>query len=102
MNTTAELGQHGQRIEELLKQFRLPTVSAELVRRIRDSGQEGALPVLCEVFEMEQQDRTGRRVERLRNAAKLPPAKTFATFTDTRSMKLLRGAENLNQAEQKI
>lgn len=84
MTAAVELGQHGQRIEELLKRFRLPTASAELVRRVRDSGQEGALPVLREVFELEQQDRAGRRVERLRNAAKLPPAKTFASFTEGR------------------
>jgi len=73
-----------QRIDELLRIFRLPTAAAELARRVTEEGHEEALPVLLEVFEAEQQDRHDRRVERLRRASKLPPGKTLDTFDDKR------------------
>lgn len=76
--------QAGERLAVLAQAFRLSTVSAELVPRVQQAGQEEILPLLLEVFEMEQEDRRARRVERLRRAAKLPPGKTFAAFDDRR------------------
>lgn len=73
-----------QRIDDLLRTFRLPTAAAELARRVTEEGHEEALPVVLEVFEAEQQDRHERRVERLRRASKLPPGKTLDTFDDKR------------------
>jgi hypothetical protein len=61
-----------------------PTAAAETVRRLIDAGQEDALPVVLEVLESERDDRGERRVQRLRRASQLPPAKTFATFADDR------------------
>jgi DNA replication protein DnaC len=53
-------------------------------RRVVEAGYEEILPLLAEIFELEQQDRSQRRVERLRRASRLPPAKTFSTFDDAR------------------
>ncbi len=76
--------QAGDQLSELAHAFRLPTVAAELVPRVLQADQEAVLPLLLEIFEMEQEDRRARRVERLRRAAKLPPGKTFASFDDRR------------------
>ena len=89
MSASVTKTQYAQRIGELLKRFRLPTVSAELVKRVCDSGYDNVLPVLREVFELEQQDRTERRVDRLRRMSKLPAAKTFDTFAEKRLPKVL-------------
>jgi DNA replication protein DnaC len=72
------------RIEELLAGFKLPTLAAELVKRLTDGGHADVLPLLLEVLELEAGDRHDRRVERLRRASRLPPAKTFATLEDAR------------------
>ncbi|MCP4663812.1 MAG: ATP-binding protein [bacterium] len=64
----------------LLKNFKLPTAAAELVRRVVEAGHEEALPVIHEVFEDERQDRWDRRVARLRHASKLPAGKRLETF----------------------
>lgn len=69
-----------ERICELLSTFKLPTVAAELVRRLVGAGLVEALPVVCEVLEQETHDRKERRIERLRKASKLPLQKTFATL----------------------
>jgi DNA replication protein DnaC len=73
-----------ERIQELLTIFKLPTMSAELVRRFEKAEQHDALPLLLEVLELEAGDRRERRVERLLRASKLPPGKTFDTFHDAR------------------
>ena len=70
----------GEHIAFLLKLFKLPTAAAELVSRLVEAGHEQALAVVVEVLESEREDRYGRRVDRLRNASQLPPAKTLATF----------------------
>lgn len=72
------------RIGTLLTAFKLPTAAEQLVRRFADSGFDQALPVLCEVLELEGQDRLERRVDRLRRASRLPPGKTLATFEQQR------------------
>ena len=62
----------GERIRELCRQFRLPTLAAETVGRFSDAGHADALPTLMEVLEQEAEDRRIRRVDRLRRASKLP------------------------------
>jgi DNA replication protein DnaC len=74
----------GERIQELLAIFKLPTMSGELVRRFEKAAKLDALPLVLEVLELEAGDRRERRVERLQRAAKLPPGKTFETFADAR------------------
>jgi DNA replication protein DnaC len=70
----------GDQIRQLLKSFKLPTVAAELVDRLAAAGCPEALEVVCEVLEMEREDRWVRRVARLRYSSKLPPGKTLETF----------------------
>ena len=82
--STAEIDKAAQRLSELLARFKLPTASAEIVSRVLDAGHEATLPVLAEIFELEQQDRWQRRVQRLLRASKLPPGKRLETFDDTR------------------
>ena len=74
----------GEQLSELAGLFQLRTVAAELVHRLTQAGQEAALPLLLEIFEQEQEDRSQRRVERLLRASKLPPGKTFSTFKEQR------------------
>jgi len=69
-----------ERVQELLVAFKLPTVNAELVRRLGDAGFGDALPVVLEVFEAEADARRERRVERLMRASRLPPGKTLETL----------------------
>lgn len=80
MTGTTDEAVLGERIRMLLKSFKLPTVSTELVARLIDAGYPEALEVIHEVLEMERQDRMERKVARLRCRSKLPPAKTFETF----------------------
>ena len=78
------------RLTTLLTDLKLPTVAAELVPRLTQAGQADALPLVLEVLELEAAERHARRIARLRAAAKLPPAKTWATFDDTRLARALR------------
>lgn len=73
----------GERLAKLLSTFKLPTAAAEIVPRITEAGCEEHLPLLAEIFELEQEDRRDRRRGRLLRAAKLPPGKIFATFDET-------------------
>jgi DNA replication protein DnaC len=68
-----------ERMQDLLVAFKLPTVNAEMVRRLGDSGFGDALPVVLEVLEAEADARRERRVERLTRASQLPPGKTLDT-----------------------
>ena len=43
----------GERIRDLCKQFRLPTLASETVERFSDVGHADALPTLVEVLEQE-------------------------------------------------
>jgi DNA replication protein DnaC len=72
------------RIVELLSQFKLPTLAAELPARFDKDGQSDALLLVLELLEMEAGDRRQRRVERLLRASKLPPGKTFDVLQDKR------------------
>lgn len=71
-------------ITELLALFRLPTASREMVSRLQDAHLDSALPVVAEVLRAEAEDRHVRRVDRLRKAARLPPAKTLDTLVQGR------------------
>jgi len=73
-----------ERFQQLARQFRLHTVAAEAVSRFVAAGHEEALSTLTDVFELEAEDRQGRRVDRLRRAAHLPPGKTFETLDKAR------------------
>ena len=78
------------RIRDLCRQFRLPTLAAETVDRFSDAGHADALPTLVEVLEQEAEDRRIRRVDRLRRASKLPAGKTWDTFEHERAPVRLR------------
>ncbi len=80
-----------EQLSELASLFQLRTVAAEMVHRLTEAGQESALPMLLEIFELEQEGRRQRRVERLLRASKLPPGKTFHTFDDQRLPRPLAG-----------
>jgi DNA replication protein DnaC len=88
--TTAifEDAQH-ERLAELCVRFKLPTVGRELCPRLVQAGCDAALATVLEVLEMEAQDRSERRVERLLRAADLPPGKTLATLNEGRFPKPL-------------
>lgn len=79
-----------ERIKELCRQFKLPTLASETVDRFREAGHDEALPTLVEVMEQEAEDRRIRRVNRLRRASKLPAGKTWDTFKHQRAPAKLR------------
>lgn len=78
--TTTYTPEMGDRIATLLAAWKLPTLSTELVPRLAAAGHDVALVLLAQLFELEADTRKERRVERLRRASKLPPAKTFAAL----------------------
>ena len=79
-----------ERIKELCRQFKLPTLAAETVERFSEAGHADALSTLLEVMEQEAEDRRIRRVNRLRRASKLPAGKTWDTFEHDRIPVMLR------------
>lgn len=79
-----EVGWVGDRVAERLKQFQLTTAAPEMGPRLCQAGHEHALAVIAEVLDLEAEARQQRRIARLRSAAQLPPAKTWATFDATR------------------
>ena len=80
----------GERIRELCREFKLPTLASETVGRFSDAGHADALPTLVEVLEQEAEDRRIRRADRLRRASKLPAGKTWDTFEHERAPVRLR------------
>ncbi len=79
-----------ERVRELCRQFKLPTLAAETVGRFNEAGHADALVTLVEVMEQEAEDRRLRRVDRLRRASKLPAGKTWDTFERDRTPVRLR------------
>ena len=79
-----------QRIGELCHQFKLPTMGALSVSRFTDAGHGEALTTFLEVLEEEAEDRRHRRINRLREEAKLPSGKTWETFDHQRLPLALR------------
>ena len=81
----------GERIRELCREFKLPTLASETVGRFSEAGHAAALPTLVEVLlEQEAEDRRIRRVDRLRRASKLPAGKTWDIFEHERAPVRLR------------
>ncbi len=74
----------GERIAALLVEFKLSSAAEQLTKRFIDAGCDQALVTLAEVLEVEAQTRRERRVDRLRRASRLPPAKSFDTLDATR------------------
>jgi DNA replication protein DnaC len=74
----------GDRITALLTEFKLSSAAEQMTRRFVDAGCDQALVTLAEVLEVEAQARRERRVDRLRRASHLPPAKTFDTLDANR------------------
>lgn len=74
----------GDRITKLLAEFKLSSAAEQTTKRFIDAGCDHALVVLAEVLEVEWQARRERRVDRLRRASRLPPAKTFDTLDAAR------------------
>ena len=79
-----------ERIGELCRQFRLPTMEAQSVSRFTAAGHGGALPIFLGVLEQEAEDRKQRRINRLRKESRLPSGKTWETFEHDRMPMLLR------------
>jgi len=73
-----------ERLVELLVSFKVPTLARELVPRLKADGHGELLPSLLELFELEAEDRRGRRTDRLRRASRLPAGKTLATLDQAR------------------
>ena len=78
------------RVRDLCRQFKLPTLAAETVGRFSEAGHADALVTLVEVMEQEAEDRRVRRVDRLRRVSKLPAGKTWDTFEHDRTPVQLR------------
>lgn len=90
----------GARVAQLLQDFKLATAAEHLVRRLLDGGHEEAVLVVGEVLEQEAHARKARRVERLRRASKLPPAKTFEALDRARVPRaVLRRLDELARGE---
>jgi len=79
-----------EKVRLMAKKFRLPTIAEEAERRFVQAGHPEALLTLAEVFEMEDEARSERRVERLRRESQLPPGKTFTTLDVSRLPAALR------------
>ena len=63
-----------------LIEFGLTTAAREWVSRLTHADQASAFPVLLELLELEAEERRQRRIARFRQAARLPPGKTFDTL----------------------
>jgi len=88
------------RIVQLCTQFKLPTVGAEAINQFHRAGHGEALSSLLEVLEMEAEDRSQRKVTRLRNASKLPAGKLWGTLEcDWLPAGLTRQLENLSAGD---
>ena len=83
-------GSVNEQIEALFRMFKLPTAAELMARKVAEAGFEEALETIAEVLETERLDRWERRVQRLRHASRLPPAKTFDVFDDRRLPNELR------------
>ena len=61
-----------ERIGQLCREFKMPTMGAQSVARFTEAGHGHALPTFLEVLEQEAEDRRHRRINRLRQASRLP------------------------------
>jgi DNA replication protein DnaC len=83
-NTPTYGPETADRITALLRDWKLPTAAQELVPRMIAAGHTDALVLLAEVFALEASGRMERRIDRLRQASKLPASKTFDTLNKAR------------------
>lgn len=90
----------GERITALLAEFKLAHAASELVQRLLAAGEESALVLVKEVFELEAQGRMERRVDRLTKASKLPLGKTLDALDRTRVPKgVMRRVDELARGD---
>lgn len=88
-----------ERLTEILQSLKLHTVAEQLCSRLENANQEESIATVLEVFELEQQLRWARKVERLRRRSRLPVTKTFSNFDDKRlPAKLARVLKKLTTA----
>ena len=73
-----------ERLTTLLTTFGLTAAAREMVPRLTQAERQDVVPLLVEVFDIEAEERRQRRIARLRQAARLPPGKTFETLDDGR------------------
>lgn len=86
------------RIGQLCREFKLPTMGAQSVARFTEAGHGDALRTFLEVLEQEAEDRRHRRINRLRKESRLPSGKTWETFEHDRVPLTLR--QQLDQLAQ--
>jgi DNA replication protein DnaC len=90
----------GDRIAALLTEFKLVATAGELVPRLLAAGEENALIVLREVFELEAHGRLERRIERMMRASRLPLGKTLDALDRTRVPKgVMRRVDELARGD---
>ena len=89
-NTDTDTSIMQDRSGQLCHQFKLPTMGAQSVARFTEAGHGDALHPFLEVLEQEADDRRHRRINRLRQASKLPSGKTWETFEHHRMPLALR------------
>lgn len=68
------------RVTARLVEFGLAAAAREWVPRFTQADQLDALPVVGDLLDLEAEERRHRRIARYRQAARLPPGKTFDTF----------------------
>jgi DNA replication protein DnaC len=73
-----------ERVTTRLLEFGLTAAAREWVPRFTQADQLAALPLTAELFDVEAEARRQRRIARCRQAARLPPGKTFATLDEGR------------------
>ena len=79
-----------ERIGQLCREFKMPTMGTQSVARFTGAGHGDALSTFLEVLEQEAEDRRHRRINRLRQASRLPSGKTWETFEHHRMPLALR------------
>lgn len=77
-------GPVSERITTRLMEFGLTTAAQEWVSRFTQSDHAAALPLVLELLDVEAEARRQRRIARYRQAARLPPGKTFQTLDEGR------------------
>jgi DNA replication protein DnaC len=68
------------RLTTRLTEFGLTTAAREWVPRFTQASRQDTLPLVLELLDLEAEERQHRRIARFRQAARLPPGKTFETL----------------------
>lgn len=72
------------RVTTRLTEFGLTAAAQEWVPRFVQADQQEAFPLVLELLDLEAEARRQRRIARFRQAARLPPGKTFETLDASR------------------